>query len=713
MRGITGLGCKLTADRDTKNKTRITNSLAITTSVSCIGVVAILLNIEGPSLSALIVGAVVILMWIPVIINAMGKHLTARRVYIILANFIVLSLAMCFGREGQFHYYFYVLVGMPLIFFSKSSHRMKWAYSSIAIVAWILAEIALNNSEPWVAIADDIHILFRYINNSLLFVFITAMLYFFVTESDQFVSDLKQERKKLIAFNDKLDIALDKANAATKAKSMFLANMSHEIRTPLNGIIVASDLLRESQLNSNQRELSEIVHTSSQSLMNIVNDVLDFSKAEANKSELNETVFSLNDMIDETVAAFSHMINEKGLQMVVDATDEVRGEYIGDRQKLKQIITNLIGNALKFCETGYVKIHIEQLMCLTNGESTLQFRVKDSGIGIAPEKIGSIFDSFTQEDGSTSRTYGGTGLGTTISKMFVELMGGEIHAQSPNPWNKDNKSPGSVFTFTVKLRQTENEAPFIVQHDLKGQRCILAVKSNVTTRYLRDLLLRWNVDVCSCESSAEVTSVLENGPFDFIITDGHFHTAVELPCSIKQIVIHTNLQTSASLKDNCNVSSLRKPFNSVDVFQALTHQAGETTDENESYELMVFNPEAFKGLRVLLAEDNIINQQVAIQLFASLGCTLDIAEDGLECIDKMEKGEYDLIFMDHMMPNMDGLEATVALRSKGIDLPIIAMTANTVHSDRIKYKEAGMNDYISKPVIKEKLIEVLERWVSA
>jgi len=591
-------GCNRTDNRQVKNQNRLVNSLAISTSLAAIVVALILLLIDTPILEVLVIFCIAPLMTVPVIINSAGLHEQAKKTYLIIATLIILTACSFFGQGAHFQYFFFILAGLPFIFFSNSKKPMKWHFSLLAFTAWISAEIYFEYQPPLLTLTEPIEHAFRFLSNILQFIFIALMLYFFASESEKHLGELHLKQAKLKATNDQLDAALDKAQTSTRAKSIFLANMSHEIRTPLNGIVVASELVSQSALSKEQNDLIRIVQTSSSSLLAIVNDILDLSKAEANKVELCIEVFDLHKLVLSATDALKFQVGKKDVQIKSSIAPEVNQHFKGDVQKLRQILTNLLSNAVKFCEQGHVLLKVELAAMSPQEKGLLQFSIEDTGIGISTEKLDLIFESFTQEDGSISRTYGGTGLGTTISKMLVELMGGEIKAISPNPNNNVNDSPGSIFIFKMKLDVPEN---------------------------------------------TEQTQILQ-------------------------------------------------PQN-------------ETISDQE-VDLVNLN-----GIQILLAEDNILNQKVALQLFTSIGCELDIASDGKEALLKAAKKNYDLIFMDQMMPIMDGLSATEELRHQGCSIPIIAMAANVLEEDRLACIKAGMNDSLSKPVMRKELILMIKKWL--
>ncbi|MEO0404812.1 MAG: ATP-binding protein, partial [Bacteroidota bacterium] len=427
------LGCNYTEDRVLQNQARLTNRLAGITAVSGLSIAAYLSFTPSPVLGVLYIAFISTLMVTPLILNSLGKLHSAKLAHILMANSIIVSLSLMFGQNSHFQYFLITMVGVPFVLFTNSRSNLKWVFSVFAVLNWVLVEVLFTYLDPVIYLNAEITELFRWLSNGLQFFFVAFMFYVFADESNRFVKDLTSQKEELRESYEQLDVALDRAKEATKTKAMFLANMSHEIRTPLNGIIVASELLKEGQLGGQEKGFSDIIHSSSKSLLSIVNDVLDLSKAEERKIELDIKPFFIHHLVREVMDAFWHQAKQKNILLLTDLQTNLHTKYKGDEQRIKQILNNLLGNAIKFCDSGYVMLKVNEVHASVNGEKMLQFSIEDSGIGIEKDKQEAIFESFTQADGSTSRTYGGTGLGTTISKMLVELMGGEIGVISPNP----------------------------------------------------------------------------------------------------------------------------------------------------------------------------------------------------------------------------------------------------------------------------------------
>lgn len=708
MNWASDLGCQFTSDRVVKHQTRITNRLGWTTSLSGIGIATFLCTTPTPALGLLYIYFISILMLLPVYLNSRGKHKTARLFYVLIANFIVASLSVVFGKDSHFQYFFFTLVGIPIIFFSTSKSRIKWFFSIGAVMNWIAVEIWFLYNSPMIDLGPALAELFRWLSNGVQFLLIALMFYFFAEEFERFVTDLKLQHSALQNTNKQLDRALEKSKEATKAKSMFLANMSHEIRTPLNGIIVASDLLRTSNLQGQEKEFSQIIHSSSRSLLSIVNDVLDLSKAEANKIEIEQAQFSLEKLVKDIVKTFGYQAFEKRIDFYADVHPELKAFYIGDELRIKQVLNNLLGNAIKFCQEGHIFLKVEPANQQLSDRSLIRFTIEDTGIGISQDKLNEIFESFTQEDGSTSRTYGGTGLGTTISKMLVELMGGETKAISPNPNNEETNTPGSVFSFTVALKEASQVSIYPKKKLTKENLWVMT--NNTTTRaFMNTIGQRMNASMRFFENSKAIAEALKQASPDVVFCDGSDVSIKTLNFPNATSIVF--MQSVGVRQKPCPfAASINRPLTNMKIRDVIFYDAEK--EQDGSYESVVFDEAIFTGKRVLLAEDNPVNQEVAKHLFKNMGCEIVIAEDGVEALELIKGGEFDLIFMDHMMPNMDGIEASKVMRERGINLPIIAMTANTLQEHKEMYFEAGINDYISKPVIIEKLTAVISKWIS-
>ena len=527
------------------------------------------------------------------------------------------------------------------------------------------------------------------------------------------------------------------AMAASQAKSDFLANMSHEIRTPMNGVVGMAELLLRTELDERQRSFAETVHNSAQALLTVLNDILDFSKIEAGKLSIEAAPLDLRAIVEETGQLLASRATQKGLEVIIRYLPQVPSRFVGDAVRIRQVLTNLAGNAVKFTHRGHVMIGVD---CeeRTATSARLHVRVVDTGIGISDEDQRAIFDTFHQADTSTTRRFGGTGLGLSISRQLIDMMGGEI-------WLESTLGAGSTFHFTLTLPLDEGDetGPFETAGsgagqpaELAGMRVLVVDDNAVNRRIALEYLKDWGVAGEEASSGEEALERLrtrgeEQQPFDIVLLDylmpgidgkdlAHRIKADPTLAATELIMISSGMVTQRDLDALADAGVglyLAKPIRSERLLRALVDLRRGTGSTNRAGAIGALAPASPQfpqfDLHVLLAEDNEISQAVAAGIVGMFGCRVDVAGNGRQAVDRLRAGQYDLVLMDCQMPVLDGYEATRHIRAEcigGEELVVVAMTAEALQGARERCLAAGMDDYIAKPVHLDEVARVLERF---
>jgi PAS domain S-box-containing protein len=537
---------------------------------------------------------------------------------------------------------------------------------------------------------------------------------------DMLALALLQEQARL-----SLETARCAAEQAAKAKSEFLANMSHEIRTPMNGVLGMLDILKDTEMTREQEDLLETAAHSAESLLTVINDILDFSKLESGKCELERIEFNLPTLVEEICALMSVRAHGKDLELNCFLPPRLPHRWHGDPNRIRQVLVNLIGNAVKFTEQGEVSIKVIEQEA-AGGKRMLRFEVKDTGIGMSPEEQSRLFQPFTQADSSTARRFGGTGLGLSISKNLVGIMNGAIGVESA-------VGQGTCFWVTLPLEPADNSTPLPLT-DLSGKRALIVDDNDTNRKILNHYLQHWGIEVSEVSNAPDAlieldAAVRRGAAYDILLSDLHMpdmdgyalaRAILDNPAiaSTPRLLLSSGGMGSEAERLTLGFAqSLLKPVRQTQLFDAIARVLQAPVTEPEAPAKAVEELPDYSRKRILVAEDNKVNQKVILSMLSKFRCRPDLAENGREALDKMERQVYDLVLMDCQMPVMDGYEAVRILRGRELSrpaarIPVVALTAHASVGEREKCLASGMDDFMSKPIGRPDLANMLSRWLS-
>ena len=625
--------------------------------------------------------------------------------YVLSAVFGIFMAQYIYQMHGMFEMHFFAFIGSAILI-TYQNWKLQIPMVLVVVIHHSVFGYLQNSG------MDEIYFTqldFFGLNTFIIHVLLAAVIFF--------ICGLwaYQLRKS----NQEVEVARKAAEQANHAKSVFLATMSHEIRTPMNGVIGLSSLLAETPLTDQQRMYTQTISTCGETLLNVINDILDFSKIESGKMELEREDFDLRSCIEGTLDMFASKAADSGLELIYRIDKDVPMQIVGDDLRLRQILTNLVSNAIKFTQQGEVFVGVRLRKSQPGGVLELEFQVRDTGIGISPDRIERLFKPFSQVDSSTTRKYGGTGLGLAICEKLVQLMKGQMRVESKPGF-------GSVFSFTLQTQRGSKILQPYLHYNLSDQKDkrILVVDDNQTNQtILKDQLEHWGLKPSIAGSAEAALDILsKDASFDLVLTDMKMPgmDGVSLAQHIRRSYPHIPIILLTSIGDEVNKNSdlfdsvLLKPIKQHILCKQILgslQKSKSPVEEVSVQEKLPGNLSSKFPLEILIAEDNIVNQKVIVHILTKMGYVPSLVENGQEAVDAALQQDFDIILMDMQMPVMDGLEATRMLRKTLQKQPVvIALTANVMDDDKQECLNSGMDDYLGKPIVLDELITKLEKW---
>lgn len=722
------IGTANTLDKEEKRRTQLLNSLSLAFSaISFPFFVFHFASSNFPMATAVLL--LILFFGSTIVLNHFNRHNHAKFFFIITVDLMPLFFDPGLGYTENFRLSYLPLSCIPLLLLSIKQQKYIIANYVLSGLFFFILDFrlipvfnAVLPPENWIPILDKMLIVGILISNALIFTYIFLQFKDQIVQLSQALqhsANLIKEQKRT---QKELKNAKEKAEEGSRVKSEFLSTMSHEIRTPLNAVIGFSNLLDNTRLNEEQAEYVKSIKLGGESLLSVINDILDYSKIESGKLEVEYSEFSLVELIEDVFDLLSTQAFEKEIELVYFLESQVPDIINSDQGLLKQVLLNLVNNAVKFTESGEIYVHVSLIERSLEGHH-LRIEVNDTGIGIPQNKISALFDSFSQVDSSTRRQYGGTGLGLAISQKIVHLLGGGMEVRS-------ELKKGSTFSFTLRTRTVSIANKGFRKKYFNGEEILIIDDNSHSLHALSTSAQRWGLQPTGFRSSDEVLAHLKSGKsYEIIVMDfcmpgicglelmenirqyAHLENTpvIILGCTRAQISLNDKNKRNYYLSKPIRFTKLRKAIDSFFNGVSATPEVISPVISHEE-----FLASEHKDLRILLAEDNLINQKVAVRMLEKLGFRPDIANNGLEAVEAVKNSEYDLVLMDMQMPGMDGLEAAAEIihlmPDKGKRPVIVALTANAMIEDRERCLNAGMDDFLTKPVTPQNIKTILHKW---